>query len=209
MKQQRTPRILTVRAAAMIEEHLDPNLESFFSLSVIIQKLCASTTTHSTNVHKSLSPYFNHNILLASMNTLSPRRRRSLISQCLILMLSSMMSWSLLLMSWVPMVQAFSFSPQKIPPRTVRFTPLSMAGIQDRSSDDGYDGLGEYDPSENIRPEREVVVGNPQLRVKEKERSVTSILKELAAIQQQGPQKYCILGTRHCSYLHQQIIELL
>ncbi|EEC45495.1 predicted protein, partial [Phaeodactylum tricornutum CCAP 1055/1] len=43
----------------------------------------------------------------------------------------------------------------------------------------------------------------------EKERSVTSILKELAAIQQQGPQKYCILGTRHCSFLHQQIIELL
>eukprot|EP00529_Nitzschia_sp_RCC80_P041296 CAMPEP_0113487666 /NCGR_PEP_ID=MMETSP0014_2-20120614/25623_1 /TAXON_ID=2857 /ORGANISM="Nitzschia sp." /LENGTH=212 /DNA_ID=CAMNT_0000381363 /DNA_START=433 /DNA_END=1071 /DNA_ORIENTATION=- /assembly_acc=CAM_ASM_000159 len=75
--------------------------------------------------------------------------------------------------------------------------------------DDDYDGLGNYDPSEGIRPEREVVVGDPQLRVKEKERSVTSILKELAAIQQQGPQKYCILGTRHCSYLHQQIIELL
>eukprot|EP00536_Pseudo-nitzschia_multiseries_P002804 jgi/Psemu1/184371/e_gw1.39.130.1 len=42
-----------------------------------------------------------------------------------------------------------------------------------------------------------------------KDRSVTDILKELAAIQQQGPQKYCILGTRHCSYLHQQIIEML
>lgn len=78
-----------------------------------------------------------------------------------------------------------------------------------KSADDGYDGLGEYDPSEGISPEREVVVGDPQLRLKEKERSVTSILKELAAIQQQGPQKYCILGTRHCSYLHQQIIELL
>jgi hypothetical protein len=45
--------------------------------------------------------------------------------------------------------------------------------------------------------------------VKEKDWSVTNILKELAAINQQGPQKYCILGTRHCSYLHQQIIELL
>lgn len=74
---------------------------------------------------------------------------------------------------------------------------------------DGFDGLGEYDPSEDIRPEREVVVGDPQLRVKDKDRSVTSILRELAAIQQQGPQKYCILGTRHCSFLHQQIIELL
>jgi len=78
-------------------------------------------------------------------------------------------------------------------------------------TDDGYDGLGEYDPSENLpQSQREVPnVGDPQLRVKEKERSVTNILKELAAIQQQGPQKYCILGTRHCSYLHQQIIELL
>jgi len=79
------------------------------------------------------------------------------------------------------------------------------------NTDDGYDGLGEYDPSENLpQSQREVPnVGDPQLRVKEKERSVTNILKELAAIQQQGPQKYCILGTRHCSYLHQQIIELL
>lgn len=76
-------------------------------------------------------------------------------------------------------------------------------------SDDGYDGLGEYDPSEDIRPEREVVVGDPQIRLKQKDQSVTSILRELAAIQQQGPQKYCILGTRHCSFLHQQIIELL
>ena len=70
------------------------------------------------------------------------------------------------------------------------------------------DGVGGYDPGEALRQE-EVNVGDPQIKVKEKERSVTSILKELAAIQQQGPQKYCILGTRHCSYLHQQIIELL
>jgi hypothetical protein len=70
-------------------------------------------------------------------------------------------------------------------------------------------GIGEYDPSEGLRPEREVIVGNPQLRVKQREFQVTDILKELSAIQQQGPQRYCILGTRHCSYLHQQIIELL
>jgi len=70
------------------------------------------------------------------------------------------------------------------------------------------DGVGGYDPAEDIRRE-DVNVGDPQIKLKEKERSVTSILKELAAIQQQGPQKYCILGTRHCSFLHQQIIELL
>ena len=83
-----------------------------------------------------------------------------------------------------------------------------MLFVESRS-DDGYDGLGEYDPSDKIRTGREVLVGDPQLRVVEKDRSVTSILRQLAAIQQQGPQKYCILGTRHCSYLHQQIIELL
>ena len=74
--------------------------------------------------------------------------------------------------------------------------------------------VGGYDPSEGIsvseRIKEKSNVGNPQqVQTIEKEFSVTSILKELAAIQQQGPQKYCILGTRHCSYLHQQIIELL
>lgn len=77
--------------------------------------------------------------------------------------------------------------------------PLQMKDVKE---------LGGYDPSENIGG-KEINVGDPQIRLKEKERSVTSILRELAAIQQQGPQKYCILGTRHCSYLHQQIIELL
>lgn len=68
--------------------------------------------------------------------------------------------------------------------------------------------VGGYDPSEQIGGET-VNVGDPQLKVEEKEFSVTSILRELAAIQQEGPRKYCILGTRHCSFLHQQIIELL
>ena len=57
-------------------------------------------------------------------------------------------------------------------------------------------------------PEKVAVVGNPQ-RVVSKEYSIDSILKELAAINQEGTQNYCILGTRHCSFLHQQIIELL
>jgi len=71
------------------------------------------------------------------------------------------------------------------------------------------DKLGEYNPAERLPGRGDtVLVGDPQIKVK-KEISVSSILKELAAIQQQGPQKYCVLGTRHCSYLHQQIIELL
>lgn len=68
--------------------------------------------------------------------------------------------------------------------------------------------LGEYDPRERLPGGADVLVGDPQQKP-QKEMSVSSILKELAAIQAQGPQKYCVLGTRHCSYLHQQIIELL
>lgn len=75
--------------------------------------------------------------------------------------------------------------------------------------DDGG-GLGGFQPDKlPERRQREVVVGEPQRRVPKEKYSVGAILKELAAIQQQGPQKYCILGTRHCSFLHQQIIELL
>ena len=70
-------------------------------------------------------------------------------------------------------------------------------------------GPGGFDPYEKLSGGRQIEVGDPQIKVTEKERSVTSILQELAAIQRQGPQKYCILGTRHCSFLHQQIIELL
>jgi hypothetical protein len=84
----------------------------------------------------------------------------------------------------------------------------SILKMAKKSSNRPSRELGGYDPSEGIS-DREINVGNPQIRVIEKDRSVTSILRELAAIQQQGPQKYCILGTRHCSYLHQQIIELL
>ena len=70
--------------------------------------------------------------------------------------------------------------------------------------------LGDFDPSKKIPVKRQVLVGNPQLKVKKQEdMSINTILQELASIQKQGPSKYCILGTRHCSYLHQQIIELL
>lgn len=70
-------------------------------------------------------------------------------------------------------------------------------------------GLGEFNPEKKLPGRgRQVLVGDPQKKV-EKEYSVSSILKELSAIQEQGPQKYCVLGTRHCSYLHQRIIELL
>jgi hypothetical protein len=39
--------------------------------------------------------------------------------------------------------------------------------------------------------------------------TVDTILSQLAAIQQNEPKRIVILGTRDCSYMHQQIIELL
>lgn len=70
-------------------------------------------------------------------------------------------------------------------------------------------GLGEYKPAERL-PGRgdQVLVGDPQQKP-QKTMSVSNILQELMAIQEQGEKKYCVLGTRHCSLLHQQIIELL
>ena len=38
--------------------------------------------------------------------------------------------------------------------------------------------------------------------------SVNTILKQLESIQQGTPKNIVILGTRHCSFLHQQIIEV-
>lgn len=126
------------------------------------------------------------------------RQRRKIPSLSMLLLVAS-------LITRAKVVDGFLSSPAF----THRSSTESTMMLKKSMADDGYDGLGEYDPSERLRPEREVMVGDPQLRVIEKDRSVTSILRELAAIQQQGPQKYCILGTRHCSYLHQQIIELL
>jgi hypothetical protein len=101
------------------------------------------------------------------------------------------------------------------PPSTVS---LHLSKTEDAQEDEtsavslemvGGSDVGDYNPTERLQPLRQVNVGDAQIRLQEKERSVASILKKLAAIQQQGPQKYCILGTQHCSFLHQQIIELL
>ncbi|EME30991.1 uncharacterized protein Gasu_17530 [Galdieria sulphuraria] len=39
--------------------------------------------------------------------------------------------------------------------------------------------------------------------------SFDTVLQELSSIQKDGPSNIAILGTRHCSLLHQQIVELL
>ena len=81
----------------------------------------------------------------------------------------------------------------------------------DRDTLKSFSSVPQYDPSDKLELRQDKMnVGNPQIMVlEENDMTVTDILRELAAIRQEGPQKYCILGTRHCSYLHQQIIELL
>jgi hypothetical protein len=112
-------------------------------------------------------------------------------------------------------LRKFSISNQYVLGKDIQISKKSRHGSMALSTiSNSNNNIGGYDPSEGIeiseRMKERSNVGNPQrVQVQEKEFSVTSILKELAAIQQQGPQKYCILGTRHCSYLHQQIIELL
>lgn len=71
----------------------------------------------------------------------------------------------------------------------------------------GEGGIGEY--RRNLGLEREVPnVGDPQVAQLEP-MNITQVMTELQAIQSQGPKKYCILGTRHCSFLHQQIVEMM
>lgn len=74
----------------------------------------------------------------------------------------------------------------------------------------GAGGLGEFKPEEKLGLEREAaMVGDPQTAQLDQPINITKVLTELQAMQSQGPQKYCILGTRHCSFLHQQIVEML
>jgi len=72
--------------------------------------------------------------------------------------------------------------------------------------------VGEYDFERKLGLQRQTaVVGAPQAILEEDASlmNITQVMTELQAIQSQGPKKYCILGTRHCSFLHQQIVEML
>lgn len=75
--------------------------------------------------------------------------------------------------------------------------------------------VGDYDFDKKLGLQRKTaVVGAPQTVVDDydseiSKMNITQVMTELQAIQSQGPKKYCILGTRHCSFLHQQIVEML
>ena len=77
------------------------------------------------------------------------------------------------------------------------------------TDDSGGGGVGGYNPGGNLGLQRPAPnVGDPQL-VQLEPMNIAQVMTELQAIQSQGPKKYCILGTRHCSFLHQQIVEML
>ena len=78
------------------------------------------------------------------------------------------------------------------------------------------DDIGEVNYGKKLGLKRQIaVVGAPQTLVEDEDEiqiskmNITQVMTELQAIQSQGPKKYCILGTRHCSFLHQQIVEML
>lgn len=68
--------------------------------------------------------------------------------------------------------------------------------------DFSQDGLlsGRYDPTSS---------GTATMQREERDQSIEEILRQLESIQQGNPKKIVILGTRHCTFLHQQIVELL
>jgi len=69
-----------------------------------------------------------------------------------------------------------------------------------RSGDSGDDDLSSYDPTAS---------GSSTATLQREDMSIEEILRQLESIQQGNPKKIVILGTRHCTFLHQQIVELL
>ena len=110
----------------------------------------------------------------------------------------------------------------KAPRRTRRTIDAPRARTARRASDPGIDELYAAPRTERqgerkttlegdsrvVTLEKTMDIGDPQLKL-QKETGMEDMLKELREIQGSANRTYCILGSRHCSYLHQQIIELL
>ena len=137
-----------------------------------------------------------------SSQTLATMKRKSRLCFISILLLSRVESFL-----YVTAPSSFRLKPNFI----LKASGTASEDEQQSSGAPSFSSsLEEFDPEKKLGLERKVInVGDPQIKIENRDRSVTDILAELAAIQQMGPQKYCILGTRHCSFLHQQIVELL
>ena len=88
----------------------------------------------------------------------------------------------------------------------------AAARAQPAASDDAPDGAeGDDDAAPGVAiPSEPAEPGEPQaIDTRASNITIATVLKELASIQQNEPSKIVILGTRHCSFVHQQIIELL
>lgn len=131
--------------------------------------------------------------MAASFVTCPLPYRRSLPSRCH-KRLSSVRVWPERPSSSQPLFLGHNFGiyaqagEQSPPP------PLPPPGREDEFSDSNGDSLQKR---------------MDKVATLERDLSFDTVLQELSAIQQDGPRNVAILGTRHTSYLHQQIIELL
>mmetsp|Transcript_6919 Transcript_6919/g.14410 ORF Transcript_6919/g.14410 Transcript_6919/m.14410 type:complete len:265 (-) Transcript_6919:412-1206(-) len=88
--------------------------------------------------------------------------------------------------------------------------PRRRRGLPFKEEEAPDDRLSPQKSDPSAIPRRSAAVGDPQQQAAAASSpSIDTVMKELAEIQRQGPKAYTILGTRHCSYLHQQIVELL
>eukprot|EP00956_Cyclotella_meneghiniana_P023314 scaffold45236_cov59-Cyclotella_meneghiniana.AAC.6 len=94
--------------------------------------------------------------------------------------------------------------------------PPDTVGDSEDLPTSARDDIGEVNYGKKLGLKRQIaVVGAPQTLLEDEDEiqiskmNITQVMTELQAIQSQGPKKYCILGTRHCSFLHQQIVEML
>jgi len=99
----------------------------------------------------------------------------------------------------------------------VRLSVLSGAGGVEQPEANGQDELRGESPPMRMQQGPGIDISKGQFGggsgatavLEDTDFSVNTILKQLESIQQGTPKNIVILGTRHCSFLHQQIIELL
>lgn len=98
----------------------------------------------------------------------------------------------------------------------VRLSVLSGAGGVEQPEANGQDELRGESPPMRMQQGPGIDISKGQFGggsgatavLEDTDFSVNTILKQLESIQQGTPKNIVILGTRHCSFLHQQIIEV-
>mmetsp|Transcript_1018 Transcript_1018/g.2513 ORF Transcript_1018/g.2513 Transcript_1018/m.2513 type:complete len:131 (+) Transcript_1018:1628-2020(+) len=120
-----------------------------------------------------------------------------------------------LLVAFLYVGLSFGFLPlaftKSKPTRTILPVRLLFAAGADRGEPQSQQApeIGPEQEKENGL--RKPLAADPVSPQREPPKTVNDILMELVSIQKQEGSgvTYCILGTRFCSYLHQQMIEML